>query len=133
MLLQRCEVYTIQSFFDNVDAVSSVVEGADVVEKVGFFQGMEETIVGIGSVLENIWGFLEGCAKFVKNAVEVISNPLQTIINIADASYWFFLLTAIVCLILTIAGCKKTKNGAMISFISYIILQCFATVLKGYV
>lgn len=104
-----------------------------VVENVGLIEGLKENIQNVENTLQNIWGVLESTAKFCKSVYDIVANPIQTIVNIADASYWIFLLTAIICLILTIAGCKKTKNGAMISFILYIIVQCFAKVLRNYV
>ncbi|WP_270943157.1 hypothetical protein [Romboutsia lituseburensis] len=76
----------------------------------------------IGNILTQMWDF---CC----NAWNLITDPSEMLSGIMHISYWIFLITAIICLILTMAGCKKTKNGATISIIIYVILQCFASVL----
>ena len=79
--------------------------------------------------LQNISNALSGMWNFCMNVWDLISNPTKILIGVLDVSYWILLLTAIVCLILTMSGCKKTRNGATISVIIYTILQCLASVL----
>lgn len=79
--------------------------------------------------LQNISNVLTGMWNFCMNVWDLISNPTKILIGIVDISYWALLLIAIICLILTMSGCKKTKNGATISLIIYTILQCLASVL----
>lgn len=83
---------------------------------------MLDTLQNISNVLTGIW-------SFCMNVWDLISNPTKILIGIVDISYWALLLIAIICLILTMSGCKKTKNGATISLIIYTILQCLASVL----
>lgn len=83
---------------------------------------MLETLQNISNVLSGMW-------NFCMNVWNLISNPTKILIGVLDVSYWILLLTAIVCLILTMSGCKKTRNGATISVIIYTILQCLASVL----
>lgn len=83
---------------------------------------MLDTLQNISNVLTGIW-------NFCMNVWDLISNPTKILIGIVDISYWALLLIAIICLILTMSGCKKTKNGATISLIIYTILQCLASVL----
>lgn len=83
---------------------------------------MLDTLQNISNVLTGIW-------NFCMNVGDLISNPTKILIGIVDISYWALLLIAIICLILTMSGCKKTKNGATISLIIYTILQCLASVL----
>lgn len=83
---------------------------------------MLDTLQNISNVLTGIW-------NFCTNVWDLISNPTKILIGIVDISYWVLLLIAIICLILTMSGCKKTKNGATISLIIYTILQCLASVL----
>lgn len=83
---------------------------------------MLDTLQNISNVLTGIW-------TFCTNVWDLISNPTKILIGIVDISYWVLLLIAIICLILTMSGCKKTKNGATISLIIYTILQCLASVL----
>lgn len=83
---------------------------------------MLETLQNISNVLTGMWDFCTG-------AWDLITNPAKILIGIADISHWVLLLTAIVCLILTMCGCKKTKNGATISIVIYTILRCLASVL----
>lgn len=86
--------------------------------------------IGFVVAVKNIAEILKGMWEFCCNVIEVIANPIEMIIiPVIDMSYWVLLITAMVCLILTIVGCKKTKNGAMISTIIYIILQCIRAVL----
>ena len=83
-------------------------------------------IVAVKSIAANLKDMYEFCCK----AWEIISNPIEKIIIPGiDLSYWILLLTAMVCFILTMAGCQKTKNAPMISTIIYIILQCLRAVL----
>lgn len=84
--------------------------------------GFIVAIKGIGNVLNQMW-------EFCVNAWEVITNPTQIFSGALDLSYWILLIVSIICLILTMSGCKKTKNGAAISIIIYVILQCFASIL----
>lgn len=49
--------------------------------------------------------------------------------NMSSLSYWICLFAALVCLILTLSGCKKTKNGPTIAIVVYAIIQCFLSVL----
>lgn len=87
--------------------------------------GFIVAVKNISNTLKQMW-------EFCTNAWEIISNPVEMIILPAiDVSYWVLLITAIICFILTMAGCKKTQNGAMVSTIIYIILQCIRTVLIG--
>ena len=79
--------------------------------------------------LQNISNVLTGMWNFCMNVWDLISNPTKILIGIVDISYWALLLIAIICLILTMSGCKKTKNGATIRLIIYTILQCLASVL----
>ena len=83
---------------------------------------MLDTSQNISNVLTGIW-------NFCMNVWDLISNPTKILIGIVDISYWALLLIAIICLILTMSGCKKTRNGATISIIIYTILQCLASVL----
>lgn len=83
---------------------------------------MLDTLQNISNVLTGIW-------NFCMNVWDLISNPTKILIGIVDISYWALLLIAIICLILTMSGCKKTRNGATISIIIYTILQCLASVL----
>lgn len=84
-----------------------------------------ESIKNISEILSNMW-------QFCNNAWEVLSHPIDKIlIPGIDMSYWILLLTALICFILTMAGCKKTKNAPMISTIIFIILQCLKSVLVG--
>lgn len=76
----------------------------------------------IGNILTQMWDF---CC----NAWSIITDPTQILIGAMDLSYWILLIIAMACLILTMCGCKKTRNGATISVIIYIILQCIASVL----
>lgn len=84
--------------------------------------GFIVAVKNINMTLNNIWNFC--CDTW-----EILSNPSKIVVGAIDMSYWILLITAMVCLILTIAGCKKTKNGATISIIIYAILQCLKTVL----
>ncbi|MDU6113776.1 MAG: hypothetical protein E6649_05130 [Paeniclostridium sordellii] len=43
------------------------------------------------------------------NVWDLISNPTKILSGVLDVSYWIFLLIAIVCLILTMSGCKKLE------------------------
>ncbi|WP_027633406.1 hypothetical protein [Clostridium hydrogeniformans] len=45
------------------------------------------------------------------------------VIGVVNCSYWIFLLCALVCLILYIAGLKKAGKYVPISFIAYLFLQ----------
>lgn len=87
--------------------------------------GFIVAVKNIASILKDMW-------EFCTNAWEIINNPIEKIILPAiDMSYWFLLITAIICFILTMAGCKKTQNGAMISTITYLILKCIGVVLAS--
>lgn len=83
---------------------------------------MLETLQSISDVLNGMW-------NFCTTAWDLITNPAKILIGFVDVSHWILLLTAIVCLILTMAGCKKTKKGATISMIIYIVLKCLVSVL----
>lgn len=83
---------------------------------------MQETLQNISNVLTGLWNF---CTA----AWDLITNPSKILIGAIDISHWILLITAIICLILTMCGCKKTKNGATISMVIYIILRCLASVL----
>ncbi|GIM32692.1 hypothetical protein [Paraclostridium bifermentans] len=83
---------------------------------------MLETLQNISNVLTGIWNF---CTA----AWDLITNPTKILIGVVDMSHWILLLTAIICLIFTMCGCKKTKNGATISIVIYAILRCLANVL----
>ncbi|MDK2587520.1 hypothetical protein QOZ83_16905 [Romboutsia sedimentorum] len=84
--------------------------------------GFVVAVKNIGNTLKQMW-------EFCCNAWNIITDPTQILIGAMDLTYWILLITAMVCLILTMAGCKKTKNGATISIIIYTILQCIASVL----
>lgn len=83
---------------------------------------MLETLQNISNVLNGMW-------NFCTTAWDLITNPSKILIGVVGFSHWVLLLTAIVCLILTMAGCKKTKKGATISMLIYLILKCIASVL----
>lgn len=92
--------------------------------------GIIETVKGLNDTLGEIWMFCKSVWNFICNPTEVIGGVAKaTFVNVIGLSYWVLLLSAMICLILSMAGCKKTKNGATISLILYIILQCFAKVL----
>lgn len=87
--------------------------------------GFVVAVKSISKILNDMWAF---CTS----AWNVISNPVDNIVIPAiDMSYWVLLITAMVCLILTIAGCKKTKNVPLISTILFVIMQCLKSVLVG--
>lgn len=57
--------------------------------------------------LQNIYSVISGMWNFCMNVWDLISNPTKILIEVLDVSYWILLLIAIVCLILTMRGCKK--------------------------
>ncbi|MEG1411630.1 MAG: hypothetical protein RSD36_17475 [Terrisporobacter sp.] len=85
--------------------------------------------IGFVTAVKNISGILKQMWKFCCDTIEILSNPAQVLVGAMDLSHWILLIIAMVCLILTMSGCKKTKNGATISIIIYTILQCLASVL----
>lgn len=85
--------------------------------------GFIVAVKGLSATIKEMWKF---CCK----VYNTIIHPKDALISAIDASYWFLLISAMVCLILTMCGCKKTKNGTMISILIYIILQCLRSALK---
>lgn len=87
---------------------------------------------GFVVAVKSIASILKDMYEFCCNVWDVINNPVEKIVLPAiDISYWILLLTATICFILTMSGCKKTKNIPTISTVIYIILQCLRAVLIG--
>ena len=89
-------------------------------EDVGFIIAVKS----LSKTLKDMWNF---CCK----VYDTILDPTDAIISFIDGTYWVLLTTAMICFILTLCGCKKTKNGAMISIILYVILQCLKVALMS--
>jgi len=96
-------------------------------EDIGFVVAVKN----ISKTLNEMWKFCCRVCDTITNPKDTITNPKDTMISLIDGSYWVLLITAMICFILTMCGCKKTKNGATISIIIYLILQCLKVVLMS--